>query len=429
MKKKTEWIDILFLAFILVLSIAMLYFSGPHRNDTTALDTNHSSETIRLGWWGNDERHIYTLKGIELFEQENPGVSVECQYSVWSGYEHRYRIYMRSGTEPDVMLINYNWLKEYSADGTGYYDLLSLGDIIDTSGYSKEDLSYGMVNGHLNALSTAYNAAVFYYNKDILDRYGLPIPKTWDDLEAAADVLQNDGMVPLYLNDKNLFFLINAHYEQMERKAVFDADGNYTGGESAARKFLSFYKELVDHHIIRPIGESDADDFANGKSAGAVFWASDADRYGDSMAKQGFTMELGQPITSSATDYTGWYVKPATMYAIRKDTDYPKAAGTLLNFLVNDREMARLQGLEKGVPVSQKARSALSDRVLHEGYSAEAGNAILQNRDRYQMMNPFLENETVLRAFREETVRYFYGKDDLETAASKLVDQWSNLAR
>lgn len=153
--KKTEKIDILIFAFILMISTFMLYFSGPHRNDITAVDTNHRSETIRFGWWGNDERHIYTLKGVDLFEKENPGVSVECQYSVWSGYEHRYRIYMRSGTEPDVMLINYNWLKEYSADGTGYYDLLALGDIVDTSGFSKEDLTSGTVNGHLNALSTA----------------------------------------------------------------------------------------------------------------------------------------------------------------------------------------------------------------------------------------------------------------------------------
>jgi len=425
--KKTEKIDILIFAFILMISTFMLYFSGPHRNDITAVDTNHRSETIRFGWWGNDERHIYTLKGVDLFEKENPGVSVECQYSVWSGYEHRYRIYMRSGTEPDVMLINYNWLKEYSADGTGYYDLLALGDIVDTSGFSKEDLTSGTVNGHLNALSTAYNAAVFFYNKNILDRYGLSVPETWDDLAEAADVLQKDSIVPLYLNEKTLLFLINAYYEQTEHKTVFDDDGNYTGGREAARKFLSFYRELSDRHIIRPIGESNADDFTNGKAAGAVFWASDADRYGDSMEKQGYDMVEGQPISISASDYTGWYVKPATMYAIRNDTEHPEEAGKLLNFLINDPDMARLQGLEKGVPVSRKARSALPDRELRDGFSAEAGNAILQNRDKYQTMNPSLENETVLSAFREEAVRYFYGKDDLGTAAAKLASQWSNL--
>ena len=64
--KKTEKIDILIFAFILMISTFMLYFSGPHRNDITAVDTNHRSETIRFGWWGNDERHIYTLKGVDL---------------------------------------------------------------------------------------------------------------------------------------------------------------------------------------------------------------------------------------------------------------------------------------------------------------------------------------------------------------------------
>jgi oligogalacturonide transport system substrate-binding protein len=50
---------------------------------------------------------------------------------------------MNSGTNADVMQINFNWLEEYSADGTGYYDLNKLKDLIDLSGYTSEDLKVG----------------------------------------------------------------------------------------------------------------------------------------------------------------------------------------------------------------------------------------------------------------------------------------------
>jgi oligogalacturonide transport system substrate-binding protein len=427
MKKHNKWIDFLIFGVILAMSASLLHFSGYYRSDTTIVDSYNGKGTLRFGWWGNDERHTYTLKGVDLFEQKNRDIAVDCQYSVWSGYEHRYRIFMRSGTEPDVMLINYNWLKEYSADGTGYYDLNELSDVIDFSGYISEDLNCGMVNGHLNALPTAYNAVVFYYNKEILDHFGLAVPKTWNDLAAAADILYEDGIVPLYLNEKHLFLMINAYYEQTEGKEIFDSSGNYTGGIEAAQEFLSFYKELVDRHIIRPLGENNVDDFTGGKTAGAAFWASDASRYCDSMVKQGYTMVSGEPIILSESRSTGWYLKPATMYAIRKDTEHPEEAGKLLNFLLNDPDMAQLQGLEKGVPVSQKARSALPETELQEGFSAEAGNAILNNRAMYKMMNPFLENENAIRNFREEAARYLYGKEDLKTAAVQLSGLWSDV--
>lgn len=425
MKKHNRWIDFLIFGVIIAMSVSLLYYSGSHQADTAADDTYNGRATITFGWWGNDERHVYTLKGVDLFEQENRDITVDCQYSVWSGYEHRYRIYMRSGTEPDVMLVNYNWLSEYSADGTGYYDLNELSDIIDLSGFTKEDLACGTVSGRLNALPTAYNAVVFYYNKDILDRYNLPVPQTWDDLAAAAAAMYEDGITPLYLNEKHLFFLINAHYEQTEGKEIFNADGNYIGGEEAARAFLSFYKNLVDLHIIRPMDETNANNFTSGKTAGAACWASDASRYCDSMVNQGYTMVPGKPIGISESNRTGWYIKPATMYAIRKDTMHPEEAGKLLNFLLNDPDMAQLQGLEKGVPVSQKARDALTDTELQEGFSAEAGNAILKDRARYKMMNPFLENENVIRIFHEEAAMYLYGKEDLETAAEQLASRWS----
>lgn len=42
------------------------------------------------------------------------------------------------------------------------------------------------VDGRLVAMPWYVETAMLYYRRDLLDRYGLPIPRTWDELEAAA---------------------------------------------------------------------------------------------------------------------------------------------------------------------------------------------------------------------------------------------------
>lgn len=424
-KRKAAWVDLLIFAIILALAAGSLYYYDFKQSSRTAVEIYPDRETVSFGWWGNDERHAYTLAGVELFEEQHTEANVRCEYSAWSGYEHRYSVYMRSGTEPDVMLINYNWLQEYSPDGTGYYDLYELSDIIDLSAFTQEQLSSGLVDGHLNALPTAYNAVVFYYNQTLLDEYGLDVPQTWDDLKAAAKVLYPEGIYPLYINEKHLFLSLNALYEQTEGSMAFDREGVYQAGEEGAKTFLEFYRDLVDSHVIKVMDESDADDFTTGKTAGAAFWASDAGRYCDPMQEKGYDMVLGYPVSLTAGDFTGWYVKPATMYAISADTQRPTEAAELLEFLVNDPEMAKLQGTEKGIPVSARAREALSEADLNTGFSAEAGNAVLDHLSDLTMMNPALENDAVIRSFRDTAAKYIYGKEDLETAGKELSDLWS----
>ena len=132
MKNRSGIINIILYLVIIALFVTSFWYSMNYRTVETSIVTADTDE-ISFSWWGNDERHNYTLEGVDLFERENPGISVDCKYSVWSGYENRNRIYMLSGDEPDVMQINYNWIRQYSPDGNGYYDLYQLSDYIDLS--------------------------------------------------------------------------------------------------------------------------------------------------------------------------------------------------------------------------------------------------------------------------------------------------------
>ncbi|MDY6287775.1 MAG: hypothetical protein SPL65_10735, partial [Lachnospiraceae bacterium] len=88
---------ILFFIFISIFIYYAIVYQPSHKTTVTDLKQN---TRVSFGWWGNDDRHLYTLKGVDMFEQKYPGIDVNCTYSVWNGYERRNRVYMLSGNEP-----------------------------------------------------------------------------------------------------------------------------------------------------------------------------------------------------------------------------------------------------------------------------------------------------------------------------------------
>ena len=315
--------------------------------DTQTIYRQDTEQTqISYAWWGNDVRHQYTLTGIRVFEEKNPDIRVNHTYGVWDGYETRNQVFMKSHTNADVMQINYSWLHTYSPDGTGYYNLNFLTDELDLSRYSEADLTLGTVNGHLNAIPIAYNMPVFFYNQDIYDRYGLAIPKTWDDLFAAAERMSKDGIYPIGMVKKQMFLSMIAHFEQTTGRVLYTADGSYCGMPEDWAEMLSFYKELVDRKVIPSVSDFGATDFENGTTAGACFWASDASRYCADLTASGVNVVIGNNLMEPGALRSGWYTKPATLYAISATTQHPKEAARFLNFLINDADMPRLQGTE-----------------------------------------------------------------------------------
>ena len=344
-------------------------------------------------------------------------------YGVWDGYETRNQVFMKSHTNADVMQINYSWLHAYSPDGTGYYNLNYLTDELDLSRYSEADLTLGTVNGHLNAIPIAYNMSVFFYNKDVYDRYGLDIPETWDDLFRAAEVMSKDGIYPVGMVKKHLFLSLVAHFEQTTGRALFTADGSYCGTPEDSAEILSFYKELVDRKVIPSVSDFGATDFENGTTAGACFWASDATRYCEGLKAAGANVVIGDNLMTPGALRSGWYTKPATLYAISATTQHPKEAARFLNFLINDADMARLQGTEKGVPISERALDALKSSRQLDSLEYAASQEIMEMQDQNEVMIPQLEAATVMDTFKNTADKYLYGKESLEACAAEIHAQ------
>lgn len=373
---------------------------------------------INLSWWGTDARNRYTIKAVELFEEKYPNIKVNCSYSEWSGYEERSKIQMRSNTEADIMQINFSWLSQYSEDGEGYYDINDLKNF-KISNFSEDVLEYGIKNDHLNAIPIAMNAETVYINQDVYDRYGLDTPKTWDDLFKAAEVMKKDGIYPMSGASKSIWLYLLTHTEQVTGKKIIKDDKLNFKAEDF-QNMIDFYKELVDKSVIPQLEHYDSKEIAKETYAGSIAWVSDATNYFGTMIEDGINVITADYTTIDGDNIgEGWYAKPATMYAVSKNTQHPEEAGLLLDFLMNSPEMAELQGVEKGIPLSTSAKKTIEKNYMLYGIQYEASQKL--ESCQLEELHPILENNDLIDDFFSACNDVLYDKATSEDSADALM--------
>ena len=390
-------------------------------------DNIEKKKQISLAWWGNDPRVKYTMDGVDVFEDQNPDISVKCKYGVWAGYPNRQNIYMLSHDEPDVMQINFDWIDTYSPDGNGFYDMYELEDTIDFSNFTESDFRYGTVNGKLNAIPIALNTHCVFVNKDLYDKYGLDVPKSWDDYFAAAKVMSKDGVYPISMGDKQIFFFSLAYFEQTTGRDACNEDGTLALTEEDVKVMLEFYGRLHNEKVLMPVQSSDFASFANRKSAATMRWISGTQTMFDGLFKENVNIVPAPfPTISGDMDKPAdldWYVKPATLYAISSKTEHPKEAAKLVNFLLNSPDMAMLQKTEKGIPISKTARETLEEAGETDNIDYKASEQMFEYGDKLKMSYPILEKESVYLTFFDGAAYYIYGSQTLDEAAKNIYEK------
>lgn len=385
----------------------------------TIVTENSEKIEISLSWWGNDVRNEYTIKAAQKFEELNPGITVKCNYSEWSGYQVRSNVQMVSNTEADVMQINYAWIEQYSPDGMGFYDINTLADHVDLTTFKQSDLDFGMKNGRLNALPIALNTQTVYINKTIYDEYGLDVPKTWDDVFNAAKVMKGEHY-PLSVNNKAALFYMVAYAEQTTGREFITAEGTLGFTPEDFQIMLEFYKQLIDAGVTPQVEYFERINNDSGMYAGTLAWLSDASSYMGGAEKAGYEIAISDYTSFEGISNLGWYTKPATMYAISANTEYPEESAKLLDFLLNSEEMAELQGVEKGIPISSAARTYLEESGKLTGLQYSAFEKMNEYSDKMKVISPFMENTDILDYVQESCNAVYYDKISAEEAAENL---------
>ena len=89
--------------------------------------------------------------------------------------------------------------------------------------------------------------------------------------------------------------------------------------------------------------------------------------------------------------------------------------------LLNNKEMALLQGVEKGIPISKSAKDYLDEAGKLRGLQYEV-SVVMDDNSKLREMSPLIENADIISAFNEAANLVLYDKAAPEKAAKQLYD-------
>ena len=316
---------------------------------------------------------------------------MEPTFAAWSGWEEKMAAAFIAGNAQDVCQVNWNWLYNYSADGSKFVDLNTTSKFIDLTQWDSAAMDACYVANSQQCVPVSMTGRIFYWNMTTFNKAGITeVPKSLDDLMAAGKAFQEklgDDYYPMHLGAYDRMILMVFYLESKYGKDWADpvtSTLNYTEEEIA--EGLAFIKSLVDNHVMMNLktyysANSDtathqSNEWITGKIAGIFEWDSAASKYSsalDDSNKDGFT--VGEEIKFG--DNNGGFSKVSMGLAITKTCKNVAEAATLINFLLNEEKGASIMGSECGIPASKAGLAAAQSAGAVKELVAEANGKVM----------------------------------------------------
>jgi raffinose/stachyose/melibiose transport system substrate-binding protein len=138
---------------------------------------------------------------LEIFEEANPGITVELEAVPLDTLRTTLQPQLRSGEGPDV----FSW-GSGPAFGGAFAEAGLLYDLTDAYeqygwpvyGFAKDQVTF---DGKVMGVPGEMETVGLFYNVDMFEELGIEEPTTLPELEAAADTIMGTGTIPIAVHD------------------------------------------------------------------------------------------------------------------------------------------------------------------------------------------------------------------------------------
>ena len=358
------------------------------KDETKGTASSDEEITLRMSWWGGDERNEATLQVIEQFEAAHPNVTIEAEYGGNDGYHDKLATQLASGTAPDIVQVDPEIFPTYVATGDYFLDYKDYG--IDLSNFEEAYIGIpinGNYDGKQLGLPTGISGAGIMVNKDLADAIGLDFSKTysWEDLITMGKKVReyDDSMYLLCANKEYIVNLVVFNYaKQLIGATVFDPETktlNMT--EDQLKEIFGYVKRLYDEEVVPPASyqaaysgdnlQSDTN-WIGGKYVAALTYISTIDVMVAANPEAEYVMsEL--PILDGASE-AGWASNTPQVFAITSTCEHPEMAAEFMDYFFNDDQALAALGATRSVPPTEKARKICTENGSLTQVTMEGAN-------------------------------------------------------
>ncbi len=240
--------------------------------------------TLRVFSGGANQRPDLMRKLFDQYQAAHPGVKIEIETGgATSELQRQYLSTVLNAKDSAIDIYMIDIVNPAQYFGAGWLEPLNayVGNPAEVmKPYLPVYLQSNVVDGKVAAMPGFADAMFMYYRKDLLDKYGIPEPRTWDELAAAAKKIQagegNPNLQGLSIQGAPIegavcTFLL-PYWSQ--GKEFNDASGKLTLDKAAAVKGLDQWLKMVDEGVIkRNVAEVRTPDTVNEFKAGQVIFA------------------------------------------------------------------------------------------------------------------------------------------------------------
>lgn len=323
---------------------------------------------LRFMWWGTQERADLTNRAVEAFMSHHPGVSVTTEYTSWLKYWQRFVTLVATRQTPDIIQMDYRYLKEYADNGV----LLPLDDYLghslDIASFSQHNIDSCRVDGKLYGVALGVNSTAAYLDLEGWEAAGVPPPKpgtTWEAFSDKCAAFARGNKRPNYYAtlDASGVEVVFECWLRQRGKALFDADSNLNFEARDAAEWFNYWARIRASGGCVPADVQALYKHSIETSPLTLGYAA------MDFAHSNMFLNFQQRLPSRKLDITafpvtaggkpGHYYKPSQMLSIAADSEAADMAVELASFLVMDPRAVKILGVDRGVPPSPAMRELL----------------------------------------------------------------------
>lgn len=324
--------------------------------------------TIRMAWWGSDDRAKVTTDAVKAFEAANPNIKVKLEPANFSGYFDKLATQVAANDAPDVVQMTGDQIQEYAGRGA-LLDVTS----IDTSKMDESSLAPARKDDKLYGISAGLGAHVMIANPALFEAAGVPFPDdktwTWEDLERISKEISDkspDGTFGSQAFGTDIKGL--GIWLAQKGKTLWTSDGKvgYEASDSADyfELLLRMSKEggipnasLASEAVGGPLEQSG---MATGKYA-LGYWGSN--QLTSLSAAAGLELKpIRFPSSTGKAADAKMMLESTQYWSIAGKSKNVEAAQKLVGYLSNSTEAGGHLLAGRGVPANSEVRGAVLDK-------------------------------------------------------------------